>query len=344
MKSNLKIWRESASVILAAKSVFSQSSATNYKILCLKRSSKSEFMPGTYVFPGGSISKSDSTIDWIRLYEKFGVHKESLDDLKLTENVPNVLQNSEENGLPKYLSFRICAIRETFEECGILLCKTPKQNSDSNSNWASFIGGHELSTWQHKVHDDSREFINLCRHFEVYPDVWSLKNWSNWVTPPSYLTSKFNTIFFLATLHQLPSVQKDEREVQDLMWTTPDDCIEMNTQQTVLLPVPQFYEMSRLKTMPDIDILSNFAAQRSKFGFETYWPYRIKTENGLYSILPGDDLYPSEIDKNNTEIPHVPNLSDCATKNRILHKSEYSNIVKVENFVPKCNHIAPKSS
>jgi hypothetical protein len=61
----------------------------------------------------------------------------------------------------------------------------------------------------------------------------------------------------------------------------------MNTQQTVLLPVPQFYEMSRLKTMPDIDILSNFAAQRSKFGFETYWPYRIKTENGLYSILPG---------------------------------------------------------
>lgn len=97
-------------------------------------------MPGTYVFPGGNISKSDSSIDWIRLYEKFGVHKESLDELKLTENVPNVLQNSEENGLPKYLSFRICAIRETFEECGILLCKTPKQNSDTNSNWASFIG------------------------------------------------------------------------------------------------------------------------------------------------------------------------------------------------------------
>jgi hypothetical protein len=75
------------------------------------------------------------------LYEKIWCFtRKSLDDLKLTENVPNVLQNSEENGLPKYLSFRICAIRETFEECGILLCKTPKQNSDTNSNWALFIG------------------------------------------------------------------------------------------------------------------------------------------------------------------------------------------------------------
>lgn len=40
--------------------------------------------------------------------------------------------------------------------------------------------------------------------------------WSNWATPPS-LPQKFNTLFFLATLPQMPVVHSDEREIQNLM-------------------------------------------------------------------------------------------------------------------------------
>ncbi|EFA10965.2 Nucleoside diphosphate-linked moiety X motif 19, mitochondrial-like Protein [Tribolium castaneum] len=333
------MWRESASLILAAKSVFGAPNPFNYKILCLKRSSKSGFMPNTYVFPGGNVSPSDSNLEWLKLYENFGFCKQSFDDLRAVENIPNVLEHDEKNRLPKYLSFRICAIRETFEECGILLAR-PKINADTASNWASFIGGKELVSWQHKVHDDSEQFFKMCSHFELCPDVWALKNWSHWVTPPSYLTSKFNTIFFLTTLHQMPTVHKDEREIQDLMWTTPEQCIEMNNQQKVLLPVPQFYEMSRLKTVPDVEALSDFATKRARAGFETYWPFRVKTNEGMYTILPGDDLYQKN-DENNTAIPQVEQLPEARTKNRILHKSKYSNVVQIENFRPKCNHIAP---
>ena len=144
MSAHLKVWRESASLILAAKAIFSQPSPFNYKVLCLKRSSKSKFMPDTYVFPGGNISKSDNTLDWLKLYEKFGFSKQAFDDLRPAENVPAVLQNDDENSLPRYLSFRICAIRETFEECGILMCKSPKINSDTVSQWASFIGKFKI--------------------------------------------------------------------------------------------------------------------------------------------------------------------------------------------------------
>ncbi|RZC36558.1 hypothetical protein BDFB_000473 [Asbolus verrucosus] len=342
MRPNLKIWRESASLILAAKSVFTQSSLFNYKILCLKRSSKSQFMPEMYVFPGGNVEKNDSSSQWLKLYEKFGFGKESFDELKPTENMPKILQDDGENELPKYLSFRISAIRETFEECGVLLCKSPKINHDVNSKWASFVGGLELIKWQHKVHDDSLEFLNLCSHFQIYPDVWALKNWSNWLTPPPLPSLKFNTIFFLATLPQMPTVNSDEKEIQDLMWTTPDHYLSLSDEQTVLLPLPQFYEISRLRTVTDIDTLSNFANERSKHGFEPYWPFRVKTDDGLiYSILPGDDLYPAEINKDNTETLRLAKLPECNTKNRILHTSKYSNAIQVQNFTPNCNHLTP---
>ncbi|XP_044257645.1 nucleoside diphosphate-linked moiety X motif 19-like isoform X2 [Tribolium madens] len=300
-------------------------------------------MPDTYVFPGGNLSPSDSSLDWIKLYENFGFCKQSFDDLQAAENIPNVLTQHETNCLPKYLSFRICAIRETFEECGILLGRPKINSADTTvSNWASFIGGKELILWQHKVHDDSEQFLKMCSHFEFCPDVWALKNWSHWITPPSYLTSKFNTIFFLTTLNQIPTVHKDEREIQDLMWTTPEQCIEMNNQQKVLLPVPQFYEMSRLKTISDVESLSKFATERAKFGFETYWPNRVKTNEAMYTILPGDDLYKKN-DENNSEITHVDHLPESRTKNRILHRSKYSNVIEIENFKPKCNHIAPSA-
>lgn len=69
MSKSHKILRNAASLILAAKSPFSNSNG-NFKILCLKRSSLSGFMPNNYVFPGGNISESDSDIEWLEIFKK----------------------------------------------------------------------------------------------------------------------------------------------------------------------------------------------------------------------------------------------------------------------------------
>lgn len=57
--------------------------------------------------------------------------------------------------------------------------------------------------------------MNLCKQFEVYPDVWSLKEWANWITPPIF-NQRFNTLFFLASFLEKPAVQGEESEVQSL--------------------------------------------------------------------------------------------------------------------------------
>jgi len=347
MRANFKSWRESASVILVAKTAFAPhlvSHDFNYKLLTLQRSKQAGFMPGTYVFPGGNVAKADSSADWLKLYEKFGFKSDTFDKLNPKENRPQIYTNNEKNEIPKYISLRITAIRETFEESGILICRSFKINyKERLARWASFIGGHEVQKWQEKVHNDPLQFFELCSQYEVYPDVWSLKEWSNWATPPS-IPLRFDTVFFLAAFQQMPPTVADKTEVQHLQWATPMEYVTKNKTEEVLLPPPQFYEISRLKNFIDIDDLLRFAADRAHCGSERYFPYRINTETGVFSILPGDDLYPEEVDPTNEAMTYMKNIPETKTQNRIEHVSVYQNRIITKNFTPRCNHVAPLES
>ncbi|XP_018566742.1 nucleoside diphosphate-linked moiety X motif 19-like [Anoplophora glabripennis] len=341
MSTNLKIWRESASLIIAAKSNFSQSHLFNYKVLCLQRSGKSGILPNVYVFPGGNISKSDGNIRWLQIFEKFGHKLDSFKQLYPKENIPPILNNTDKNCLPRYLSLRICAIRETFEECGILICKSGKVNYTHNSStWASYIGGHEILKWQHRVHDNPNEFLNLCSQFELYPDVWSLKNWSNWMTPPA-IPIRFDTMFFFSTFNQMPDVHREENEIQNIKWATPDEYIVLNSNEKIMLPVPQFYEISRIRNFNDINTLSEHTSKRSCYGCEKYFPYRVNSKEGLYTIFPGDDMYPKSIDKENINVEFIKELPICQVQNRLLMNGDYHKKIFIKNFTPKDKHLPP---
>ncbi|KAJ8983312.1 hypothetical protein NQ317_010850 [Molorchus minor] len=253
---NLKTWRESASLILAAKSIFCKSpnrehaSDFNYKVLGLQRSLKSKFMANAYVFPGGNVSKTDSNPSWMKVFEKFGYDSKLFKELYPEENVPLIMQNDEIQRLPKYLSLRICAIRETFEECGILICKSNniENNKNLTSSWASYIEGNEIIKWQQKIHDNTEEFLNLCTQLDLCPDVCALKNWSNWKTP-SDEHFRFNAMFFFTNFSQMPSVNKEEKEIQNVKWYAPSEYLQEHSERKLMLPIPQFYEISRLKKL-----------------------------------------------------------------------------------------------
>ena len=65
------------------------------------------------------------------------------------------------------IAFRIGAIRETFEEAGILLYKSV---GESNPD----LSADALFEWREKVCANPSEFLNMCQKFNVCPDVWSL--------------------------------------------------------------------------------------------------------------------------------------------------------------------------
>jgi nucleoside diphosphate-linked moiety X motif protein 19 len=67
-----KYWREAASLMLVIRNGISRTSS-DFKVLMMKRSSKSKFMPNACVFPGGVVDSADFHNDWLHLLEDHNV-------------------------------------------------------------------------------------------------------------------------------------------------------------------------------------------------------------------------------------------------------------------------------
>lgn len=221
MQGVRKMWKESASLILLSKSpaVVEPSSKFNYDILAIKRSTGSKFMPNAIVFPGGVIEPADSTRNWLDLYSKLGVRDARLAALRCDQDLDFIYQkNSDDEQIERALSLRISAIRETFEEVGILLAKGQKDLAmDASGLYAVAKSGFDITHWQKEVRSDSGKFFDLCELLKVVPDVFSLHSWSNWLTPTSIGKHRFDTVFFTASLQERPPLTMDTREVQHVV-------------------------------------------------------------------------------------------------------------------------------
>lgn len=113
-----------------------------------------------YVFPGGVIDKADFSNDWLDLFKqsftKFGKNFTSLVDIQGPR--PPVLKKSAPTDVPSEIALRICAIRETFEESGVLLLK-----SFSSDKRQSNLNIDNIQSWRKEVHADASKFFTMCR-------------------------------------------------------------------------------------------------------------------------------------------------------------------------------------
>jgi nucleoside diphosphate-linked moiety X motif protein 19 len=197
----------------------------DYKLLMLRRNAESSFFPASLVFPGGVSSHSDKSCHWKPLFER--VTGETMSDLSkhfAVENKdrPHMISNAsnEKNDIISAdIAFRICAIRETFEECGILLV-TGRPAVHQSCPYD--IDAKIKAEWQYCVSQNAGEFLTLCHRLSVVPNIWALHEWSNWLTPamskvkgPSAKPKRYDTLFYLccANCERLPEVTIDNKEI-----------------------------------------------------------------------------------------------------------------------------------
>lgn len=108
-------------------------------------------MPGLYVFPGGTVDSADANLKWREYFTTFGLNNNRLASLvPKTVSRPQIFR-SRENELLREISLRITAIRETFEECGILICRRDR-DGDAPSGWAEHVSGRNPD--RSESHDD----------------------------------------------------------------------------------------------------------------------------------------------------------------------------------------------
>ncbi|KAH8273717.1 hypothetical protein KR018_010731 [Drosophila ironensis] len=318
--------RSSSSLILLAKDQAPKPQAFDYSALLLTRTAKSSFMPESSVFPGGVCDATDSSPAWLDHFQRGGISATKLKNLSQVNGPrPEIFQpQSDDKAIDPALSLRLTAIRETFEELGVLLCRDSKSLA-STSGYGKFYEQFDRTHWQHVVHNDASKFLELCQQLEVLPDVWSLHEWSTWRTPSTF-KKRFETAFFLSALEDQPSVHMEPNEVKDCAWRSPLDYLKACLRKELWLPPPQFYELSRFLNFQCLDNLRKFAEERAVKGTELIHPVMYKCKNGSVHLLPGDGAYPSDPDASNEKIETGWSVEEFrAQANGKLHRSEHWN-------------------
>jgi 8-oxo-dGTP pyrophosphatase MutT (NUDIX family) len=190
-------WRDAATLILIDRS------EPTPKVLLGRRHAGHKFLPGRFVFPGGRVERSDGRMP-------VATHLHAAVEAQLLKRVsrPSPL---------KARAFALAAIRETFEETGLLIGR--KQEG------AGGAPGRRTT---------------LFDQAGVYPDLASMHFIARAITPPGR-PRRFDTRFFAADAtaiaHRVEGVVGPDAELVELVWLpiTEVERLEMPTITKVAL-------------------------------------------------------------------------------------------------------------
>ncbi|XP_041375860.1 nucleoside diphosphate-linked moiety X motif 19-like [Gigantopelta aegis] len=343
-------------------------------ILMLKRSSQSQFLPSVYVFPGGISHDSDFSQEWIGLFNSCGQHL-NFDKFILSNQKPFEENRPDESvftrkrnvvsGVPGEVGIRICAIRETFEESGVLIAKHVDDARIFNRNPSLFntgpISGSTFSSpvlgqWRERVIHEASQFVVMCRDLNIVPDVWSLYEWCNWLTPvinPVHLSKhrrRFDTAFFACCISGSSHAVEDQRETVYSLWSSPELIVESWRENHVGLAGPQLYELSRLLNFENAHALHNFLFEISTHRAERWMGVFCVCKDALLELLPGDSLYPENVNCNKDSAIFRDETHDelktmFPKRNRVVYsrKPKQGRLLGVDCNVQLHNHVTPRN-
>lgn len=179
-QSNQDSQSEQAPQDAASLVIFRRSANGVISILMGRRHPDNAFLPNKYVFPGGRFDPADSTVNSAG---------------QLSDGNLNVLSLSVADHSRDFSAFALTAIRETFEETGIVIGQRAKQpQSTPSPGWQRFFDtGHS-------------------------PDPSNLTVFARAITPPGR-ARRYDTRFFCVGSEQISAqVQAVDEELLDICW------------------------------------------------------------------------------------------------------------------------------
>jgi len=215
-----------------------------FEIFLTRRPQQMKFLGGMYVFPGGTVRKDDCAEALLK--RCLGLTPREAQRIVGATLSPQLC-----------LGHWVAAVRELFEEVGILFCSTetgealngkePKRRASLAEKRLALIKG-EI---------DFRSFLEEER---LLCDLARLGHFSHWQTPQEF-AMRFDTHFYLAKLPPGQEPLPNSQEVTDSLWVTPEHGLKLCEQGTLPLIFPTF---ACLRTLADFSNLKDLGAE---YGF-----------------------------------------------------------------------------
>lgn len=229
------------------------------EIFMVRRHKNSSF-GSAYAFPGGVLDPEDSEVHQF-------CHG-------LTGAEANSRLGIEDNGLDYYSA----AIRELFEESGVLLARLSNLDED-------------LGSVRDALNDGSLNWAEFVTQTNLHLDCSDLYYISHWITPP-IMPKRYSTRFFLTTLPEGQDAAHCGGELTESCWATATDMLAASRRGEVKLHYPTIKTLESVARHKTMDELLNWAKSCVEWGVTTMVPRAIERDGKRVIVLPGEKDYP----------------------------------------------------
>lgn len=236
------------------------------EVCMLQRNLNSDFVGGAYVFPGGAVDPEDGSADAAGCCSGRG-------DAEASAAV-----GVESGGL----AFWVAAVREAFEEAGILLAHGADGATVSltDPDVARRFDLHRLA-----VDSGERRLVEVCEEEGLRIDAGGMHFFSRWVTPLG-APRRYDTRFFVAAAPPDQVAAHDDREVIGTRWFTPAEALRRHDAGEIVLIFPTVRSLVALARFGSASEVLDRA--RSIGSVEPVLPTIRESPDGMRIVLPGD--------------------------------------------------------
>jgi 8-oxo-dGTP pyrophosphatase MutT (NUDIX family) len=207
-----------ASTILLLRDSAGPDGKGEIEVFMMVRHYEIDFNSGALVFPGGSVDAGDQDI---AIESGLYAGGEGLD--------------------AESLGFKIAAIRETFEESGILLAKPRGSTTLVDAKRAGEIEAlHRAALCEGKT-----TFLKILTDNGLSLELDGLVPYAHWITPEG-MPKRFDTWFFLAAAPPEQVGAHDGKESTDSIWVSPREALAGGESGRFKLPFPTTRNLIKL--------------------------------------------------------------------------------------------------
>lgn len=229
--------------------------APTFEVLMVKRHHQIDFASGALVFPGGKTHERDHDPAWAD-------HTVGWDAVA-----------------PEKRALRIAAIREAYEEAGILLAR--------DASGAAFAGDDRAAAARADVEADRRPLIDLVQELGLKLDLAALTVFARWITP-DMMPKRFDTWFYVARASEAQLAVCDGREAVDAEWIAPSEALALQArgERTIIFPTRM-----NLQLLAEASGADDAIARSENRPLVTVLPKVERREGGGVLVIPPDAGY-----------------------------------------------------
>jgi 8-oxo-dGTP pyrophosphatase MutT (NUDIX family) len=232
----------------------------------VRRHVRSEFAADVFVFPGGKVDPGDTDT--------------GLSPYVRTDSVPAA------PGVPdewRWRALEIAAIRELFEEAGVLLAYSGDGEIVSLQEGAQ----ERFEAHRESIHSGQMTMLDLALNEQLYIAADRLQPFSHWITPAEF-PRRFDTWFFVADLPMGQEPLHDRQETTDGVWIAPGKALQHYREGEFPLV---FATEKQLERMARFGTVQEMLAATTPRDLEPVMPRAIETDVGIAYVIPGDPGY-----------------------------------------------------